>query len=135
MPALFDRHQIYGHFLKPQVRHKNWPTHCTAPIVNTAGGPSPLSPYRVCGRPPLNGPCSPASVPGGLKSRLSTQGEDRGALRAQPPRQTRPAHACAVCRRAADAHKHGWGLWSAHRFLHPSPTRRARRSFFFPPFS
>lgn len=40
MPALFDRHQIYDRFLKPQVRHENRPTHGPAPTVNTARAPS-----------------------------------------------------------------------------------------------
>lgn len=134
MPALFDRQQIYDRFLKPQVRHKNWPTHCTAPIVNTAGRPFPLSPYWVCGPPPLKSPCFPPLVSGGLKRcrAVYLRRVHHGALRAKPPRQTPPAHAFSVCRQAADVNKHSWGLWAAHPFLHPFYTRQVRRWFFFP---
>lgn len=134
MPALFDRHQIYDRFLKPQVRHEDRPTHCPAPTVNTAGCPSPLSPYRICGPPPLSSPCSLPSVSGGLKRCLAIyiRGVCHGALWANPPRQTGPAHAFAVCRQAADVNKHGWGLWSAHRSLHLFYTRQVRRPFSSP---
>lgn len=126
MPALFDRQQIYDRFLKPQVRHKNWPTHCTAPIVNTAGRPFPLSPYWVCGPPPLKSPCFPPLVSGGLKRcrAVYLRRVHHGALRAKPPRQTPPAHAFSVCRQAADVNKHSWvyGL-PIHFSIHFTPDK------------
>ena len=70
MPALFDRHQIYDRFLKPQVRHENRPTHRPAPTVNTAGAPSRPRPIESV-VPPLNSPCSLALASAGLTRRLA----------------------------------------------------------------
>ena len=101
MPALFDRQQIYGRFLKPQVRHTTWPTHCTAPTVNTARRPLPPSPHRVCGPPPLSGPCFPPLGPAGLKRcpAVYLWRVHRGSTAGEPSKTNTAAHAFPVGRR------------------------------------
>lgn len=70
MPALFDRHQIYDHFFKPQVRHKNCTTHLYRSNCKQDWMPIPALPCETRGPPLLNSLCLPPLASGGLKKML-----------------------------------------------------------------